>query len=249
MYSVLVSFGAALATALLLKGSGLVRSNWGLIVPALLAFIAAGVLLLRYFGSKLDPIAVQAQKHMQGGRKELALKTLREGFALGSWHPMVGPQLRVQTGLLQYAMGDLEAAEDDLKRAWRWPWQSRAYLACIYFRRREEASMRKAFEVAAGVGDKEGVLWTVYAYCLAQLDHKDEAIKVLERGLKKLPGDAKLRANIELLREGKKLKTQAYGDQFNVFLLEGEAAVLPRAARGYAVKPGFRQRPMKRARH
>src|SRR5439155_18933763 len=116
----------------------------------------------------------------------------------------------------------------------------------IYFKRREEGKMVKAFETAVSVGDKEPLAWTLYAWCMAARGEKDAAVKIFERALKKNPGDGRLEANLELAKEGKKLKVAPYGDKWSRFRLDNDGPPVPKAARGFAVRPGFRQRPQRR---
>ena len=110
--------------------------------------------------------------------------------------------------------------------------------------------MVKAFEEGAKAGEKDDLFWTLYAWCLNGQGHKEEAKKVLARGLDKLPGNQRLRGHIESLTEGKKLKVAPYGDRWARFALDGSVATggqkIPKAMRGFAQKPGFRQRPVKK---
>ena len=221
---------------------------WEAALLGLVGGATVGVLLLRRTGAMIEPLMKTVEKHIIGGRREMALKALRDGLPLGAWNPLLPAQLHVQIGILEYAAGNLDEAQVSLEKASRYPWLSKAYLGCLYFKRRDGKKMKKAFEKAVGVGDKEGVLYTLYAWCLLAQASKAEAIAVLERGLKKIPGDHRLEANLELAKEGKKLKTAPYGDDFSRFLLEGPAqpmmpANLPKAYRGYNPRPGFRQRP------
>jgi|SRR5579871_343861 len=222
------------------------HSSWSLIFPFVVAFIGATALSLRRVGKKLEPLVKQAEKHLLGGRRELALKSLREGLPMQKWHPMIAGQLRAQIGALHYDTGDLDEAEAELSRASRWPWTSRALLGCVYFKRRNPEKMKKAFETAVRTGAKEPLVWTLYAYCLIAQGKREEAVKVLERALKKNAGDQRLEANLELAKEGKKLKTAPYGDKWSRFGLDGDGPVLPKAARGFAVRPGFRQKARRR---
>ena len=68
---------------------------------------------------------------------------------------------------------------------------------------------------------KESLLWNLYAYCLSE-ECKDnsKAIQILEKGLKKLPGDSHITENIENLKSGKKMKMRSFGDQWYQFHLE-----------------------------
>ena len=251
MYTLLISLASALLVAVTFKLT-FVHSYWGVVPPALMAFLGVAILLLRRASTQIEPVMKAVEKHMLGGRRELALKALRDAMPMGLWNPLLPGQLRVQTGALEYVAGNLENAEEELSRASRWPWMSRAYLGCVYFKRRNEAGMKKAFETAVSVGDKEGVAWSMYAWCLVAQGKKAEAVSVLERGLKKLPGDHRLEANLELAKEGKKLKMAPYGDAWTRFALEGgqpmptvgpQGKEIPKYARGYNPRPGFRQKP------
>jgi len=46
--------------------------------------------------------------------------------------------------------------------------------------------MVDTFEKAVTVTRKEPLLWSLYAFCLEKIGERDKAIKVMERGLKKL---------------------------------------------------------------
>ncbi len=246
MWTILLAFLAASAVTGGLK-LAFPHSSWSLIFPFLVTLVAAAALLLRRVGKKLEPIMKQAEKHLLGGRRELALKSLDEGMALRTWHPMIAGQLHAQIGAMHYDAGDLDEAEASLSRASRWPWTSRALLGCVYFKRRNTEKMVKAFDTAVKVGSKEPLSWTLYAYCMIAQGKREEAVKLLEQAVKKIPNDQRLQANLELAKEGKKLKTAPYGDKWSRFGLEGGAGpVLPKAARGFAVRPGFRQKAQRR---
>jgi tetratricopeptide (TPR) repeat protein len=223
---------------------------WLAIALGVVGALGIAIVLLRRTGALLEPLMKSVEKHVIGGRRELALKALREGLGLGRWNPLLPAQLRAQIGILEYVGGSLDEAEAELSRASRYPWLTKAYLGCVHFKRRNEKQMKAAFETAITVGEKEGVAYTLYAHCLLAQGKKPEAVAVLERGLKKLPGDHRLEANLELAREGKKLKVAPYGEDWSRFMLEGPPqamnAAVPKGMRGFAVKPGFRQRPRRK---
>jgi hypothetical protein len=56
---------------------------------------------------------------------------------------------------------------------------------------------------------------------------KDEALKILKRGLEKCPGDQRLQANVELVEGGKKLKVAPYGERWSAFGLDGSVPGVP----------------------
>jgi uncharacterized protein HemY len=87
-------------------------------------------------------------------------------------------------------------------------------------KRNQHGKMTDTFEKAVTVNRKEAMLWSLYAFCLEKIGERDKAVKVMERGLKKLPGDERLQENLTALREGRKMKMQPYGDLWFQFHLE-----------------------------
>lgn len=236
---------AGLAVAAILRLTHLL-STPGTILPSLIVFTVVVLLMLRRTSKIVEGIIKGAEKHITGGRVEMAIKEVQGAMRWGRWHPFVPGQLHAIVGTLYYDTGKMNEAQPHLEKGLRWPWTTKALLGVIYFKRREEKKMLKALETAVKTAKKEPIAWTLYAWCLQARDKKDEAVKVLERALKENKGDQRLEANLELAREGKKLKTAPYGDKWTRFRLEGDLPPLPKAMRGFAVRPGFRQRPQRK---
>jgi hypothetical protein len=246
MLTLVVALLSGLVVGGVFRLSGLVHSTAGAILPGVVAMLVAAFLLLRRVGKQINPVIEEAQRHLKAGRRELALQSLRSGLRFSVWHPLIEGQLRAQIGALLYATGDLDGALGELKRASSRPWESRAFLGCAHFKRRNEDEMKRAFESAVKVGKGDGLAWTVYAWCLVARGKKDDAAAVLQRGMKELPADVRLKANLELVQTGKKMKVAPYGDRWASFQLDGSVPGVPKAARGFAQRPGFRQRPIRR---
>jgi len=230
-----------------LRAANLVHTTGGAIFPAVVATLVTTVLLFRRVGQRINPLVEEAQRHIAGGRREMALASLRAGIPLKAWHPLLEGQLRAQIGALLYDSGDLDGALVELRRASKRPWEARAFLACAYFRKRQEPEMKRAFADVVKVGAKDGLAWTLYAWCMNARGQKDQAVEILKRGLSKNPADQRLKNNLELANEGKKLKVAPYGDRWSRFQLDGSLPGVPKAARGFAQRPGFRQRPQRKS--
>jgi hypothetical protein len=198
----------------------LVHTTAGAVTPAIIATIVVAILLMRRVGKKLQPTLEDAQRHLQAGRRELALKSLRSGLEHRHWHPLIEAQLRTQIGAMLYAQGDIDGAIAELAKASSRPWESPAFLGCAYFKKREEEPMRKAFEKAIKIGAKDSLSYTVYAWCMVARGNKDAAIKILEKAVAKMPADQRLKANLELVQTGKKMKVAPYGDRWAAFGLD-----------------------------
>ena len=246
MLSIVVALLSGVVVAALFRVTGVSHSVAGAITPGVIAMVVAVIFLMRRVGKMINPVVEEAQRHLSGGRRELALKSLRDGLRFERWHPLLAPQLRTQIGLLLYDQGDIDGAINELARASKRPWESRAFLGCAYFKKREEAKMAKAFEKAVKVGDKDDLSWTVYAWCLVGREKKAEAIEVLKRGIAKIPASERLKTNLELVEGGKKMKVAPYGDRWARFGLDGSKPGVPRQMRGFAQRPGFRQRPQRK---
>ncbi len=250
MWTLLVSLAAGALVSVGLRTTGAIHSTGAAVLPGVLVAAVAMVLLFRRVAGRIGPVIEEAQRHLQGGRRELAMASLRGGLELGRWHPLLEGSLRAQIGALLYDQQDYDGAAVELRRAAKRPWESRAFLACCYFRQRDDDGMAKAFEQAVKVGEKEDLAWTMYAWCLNAQGKKDAALQVLARGLEKNPGNQRLRGSVEALKEGKKIKVAPYGDRWARFGLDGSIATggmkIPKAMRGFAQRPGFRQRPTKK---
>ena len=250
MWTILLSLLTGLVVGVAVRFSGLIHSTAAAILPAVLATLVAAIFLFRRVAGRIGPVVEEAQRHLQGGRREPALATLRAGLRWRHWHPLLEPQLRTQIGALLYDSGDFEGALVELQRAAKTQWESRAFLACCYFKLKNEDGMVKAFEQAVKTGEKDDLAWTVYAWCMNAVGKKDAALEVLARGLVKNPGNQRLQGHIEALKDGKKIKVEKYADRWARFRLDGSIATggmnIPKSMRGYAQRPGFRQRPIKK---
>ncbi|HEY5521858.1 MAG TPA: hypothetical protein VIK21_01625, partial [Desulfuromonadaceae bacterium] len=80
-------------------------------------------------------------------------------------------------------------------------------------------------ERAVQWNSKESLLWSLYAYCMNESGESEKAKEILAKGLKKLPGDEKLKDNLECLEKGKKMNMRAYGDLWFQFHLESLGAL------------------------
>ena len=250
MLTIISSLLFGFAVGAVFRLSHLVHTLPGAITPAVIAAVAAAILIMRSVGKRVQPVVEEAQRHLQGGRRELALKSLKQALGFQAWHPLLAGQVHAQVGALEYASGNYDEAIAELEKASPRPWESKAFLACAYFKKHDEEHMKKAFERAVKVGKKESLAWTLYAWCMVARGKKDEAAKILERGLKEIPADQRLQNNLELAQSGKKLKVAPYAERWASFGLDGSTPGVPKGMKGFAqrpgFRPGFRQKPIRR---
>ena len=219
MYNILISTAAAIAVFLLLKlAAGL--SWWISLLIALPVLLGSFVLISRIVTKKLEEIMASAMKDIQSQRFEKGLRDLKSAFKYGKWQIYVTGQLNSTIGMVYYVKRDFSNAFPYLEKGFFKNWVTMGMLAVTYMKRNKRDKMKDTFEKALLGSPKESLLWALYAYCLSDCGDAGRAKEVLERGLKKLPGDEKLKQNLELLGEGKKMKMKAYGEMWLQFHLE-----------------------------
>ncbi len=216
-----------LAISLLVAAVALVvvqlATHWAIgycVLPALAAFAIAFFILNRRVSRQVQALMDGVQKDLQAGRVEKALESLRGGFGLASRQFLLGAQLHGALGVLLYARKDFDEALPHLRRAFGRDWQAQATLGALLFQRKDYEGMSEAFEKAVRAGKKEGLPWSAYAWCWQKAGETQKAQAVLTRAVEANPSDDRLKANLQALQNGKKIKMRAYEPAWYQFHLE-----------------------------
>ena len=84
----------------------------------------------------------------------------------------------------------------------------------------------EAFETAARFNAKQGLLYSVWAWCHWKNGNNDRALQILARGDKEMESkDERLKQNLLNVQNGKKMKMKGYAEQWYQFHLEKPPAV------------------------
>jgi tetratricopeptide (TPR) repeat protein len=203
MYNVAISFGAAVAGYVL----GWLVAGWlAGFIPAILAFAAVFILLGRRTMQQVEAVAREAMADMQAGRADAAKQRLLAAIPLGRWQFLVAEQLYGQVGMIDYmqavglkmqrqltpAAARLAEARSHLEKSWTRDWRARAALAIVHHREGRVDDAVKVFEGASGGGAAEPMFWGLWAHVLNEAKRRDEALKVVGRGLEQNKGSAPL---------------------------------------------------------
>ncbi len=220
MINLLLSLAAGLATVLAIRLG--TEFGWaGSVLPGVVAAIAAYLVLARRTTKKLEALFEGMQKDLQAQRFEKAIQTLQAGFALAPWQFLVGAQLHSNLGILHYVRQNFDAALPHLEKSYLRNWIARGMLATALYRKKDVPGATRTFEEAVKANKKEGVLWSAYAWVLEDAGRHDEAIRVLGRAVAANASDEKLKASLQALQNGKKLRLgKLYGEQWYQFHLE-----------------------------
>jgi len=229
MYNLLISLGSATVVfVVLMFAVGLFW--WGALLAAVLVFALVYVLLMRFVLKKISAVMESVGKDLQGQRIEKAVRTLKDALRYSAWQFSVAGQIHSQIGMVYYLKRDFSNAFPHLEKSFAKNWIAMGMLAISYMKKNKKDKMAITFEKAVQWSPKESLLWSLYAYCLVDSGSSDKAKKVLERGLKKLPGDERLTHNLQAVQDGKKLKMKAYGDMWLQFHLERQSVIMKQQA-------------------
>lgn len=228
MYNLLIALGVGLAIALGVKLAGF--SIWAGLIPAVIAFIATYIVLARRVAQRIQALMTLVQNDLQGSqpanqkeaqaRVERAIKTLEGGLVYEKWQFLVGPEIHAQIGMLKYMVKDLDGAKRHFAKSNPRNYMAKAMEGALHYQRKDFTAMKASFEEAVKNGKKESLVWAAYAWCLLQNKEKDEALRVLGRGVEANPSDEKLKASLTQLQNDKRLKMKPYEPGWWQFGLE-----------------------------
>ncbi|NTV51046.1 MAG: hypothetical protein HGB32_11125 [Geobacteraceae bacterium] len=226
MYNILISAAAAVAV-LLISLFVLKLVWWGSLIIALIVFSLIFVLFSRITMKKVMASIETAGKDLQAQppRFEKAIRELKDALQYSKWQLYVSGQLNSQIGMIYYMKRDFSNAFPHLEKSFFKNWAATAMLAISYMKRQKKDKMISTFDRAVQWNSKESLLWSLYAYCMNESGESEKAKTIIAKGLKKLPGDEKLKENLECLEKGKKMNMRAYGDLWFQFHLESLGAI------------------------
>ena len=219
MLSLLISLATGVAATLLLLLTPLHYAF--AVLLGTLVFAGVYAIVLRQVMTKINAAVDVAQKDLAAQRIEKAIRVIEDvQKRFGPWQFYVKQQMNSQIGTIYYLKREFGKAFDYLNQGFGRHWVGMAMLAICYMKRNQNSKMIATFEKAVTLTRKESLLWSLYAFCLEKIGEREKAVKVMERGLKKLKGDERLEENLRLLQDGKKMKMQPYGDLWFQFHLE-----------------------------
>ena len=215
-------------------------------IGIILGILAAGgmfFLLAKLIMKKITVIVEASSVELTKGQFSRAIILLEKGFKYKYRHPFIAAQLNSQIGVTYYYKRDFKKAEEYLKKGIASHYIGQCILGILYMKKKDVEKMKKAFKAATRTSRKESIVWSLYAYCLNTMGKKDEAIQILNKGLKRLPKDENIKANLKALQNNQRMKMRAYKDIWPAFMLEKNIIRQqpPRFARGGGGRKSFRR--------
>ncbi|NOZ13310.1 MAG: hypothetical protein GXO69_06630 [Acidobacteria bacterium] len=186
----------------------------------LIAGVGVFYYLSKRMAARLTKLMERVNKQAQKRNIDGAIETLKSGYKFRWLHPFVKSQIDAQIGTMYYYKKDYNTAFNYLKKGLSTHYIAKGMLAIIYMKKKKYDKMKQSFEMAVKSASKESLIWALYAYCMNRTGHRDDAISILNRGLKKLPGDERLSANLKALQNRKPMKMKQYGEMWYQFMLD-----------------------------
>jgi len=246
VYTILASlaFGALVGVVYTLLGWW---KTWAMgILLGLLSAVLAFVLGSRWLARRLEPRFQHAQRQIQSGATQLALKSLEELLPMSRWQIMLAGQLYAQMGLLAYAMDKEDLALQYLEKSgYRVP-DARVALAALYYRRNHFDKAKEVLEVAIKMNKRQVFLYNVFAWLLAREGQKEAAVEQMQRCLAVEKDNETTKDNLLRLQNNRRMNMKRFGMQWYVLKLEKPPAAM-RPGHPSGMRKGFRA--MKQKRH
>jgi tetratricopeptide (TPR) repeat protein len=190
-------------------------------IPAALVTAAVYILISRRTLKRVEAVMLAAQKDLMAGRLDRALSTIESARRWRRWQFLLNKQINGQLGTLHYLREDFQKAFPLLEQSDVRNWVARAMLAVILYRKKDYSKMDQEFEGTARFNKKQGLLYSLWAWCHWKQGNIDRAMQILARGDKELDGkDERLKQNLLNLQNDKKMKMKGYAEQWYQFHLE-----------------------------
>ncbi len=218
MFNLLIALGAGIFVfALVAAWLGPIAA----VIPGLVVAVVAYLLLSYRIGQivqkELAPVALMLQER----KIDESVAHMRAVQARwGRWQFLLSGQIDAQIGMIDYLQLKFDEAFPKLQ-AGRWRnWMALTAIGCIHWRRGDKAAAFASLEKATDAAPKEAFAWIVRATLLSKADRRDEALRVLDLGLKTLPDSAMLKELQATIANKKKIDTKAFGQSWHQFFPE-----------------------------
>ncbi|OGE82600.1 MAG: hypothetical protein A2Y39_02555 [Candidatus Delongbacteria bacterium GWF2_40_14] len=212
------------------------------ILIGIIAGAAVFILLVRSASKELEKLNDKAQKALYSQNFDRALRIYESGLALGKKSPFITGQIYGMIGMIHYMRKENDKAKPALIKSSSMNWAAKGMLGVIYMNEKNYTEMDNSFKVMVTSGKKDGLSWALYAYCLEKLNRKEEALKILEEGNKKLKdADERIKSNILELRNNRKMRMKVFGDPWYQFMLERPPMKRMMQQPGVAHQTGFKK--------
>ena len=195
------------------------HSNYA-ILPTIVVFIAAYILLARRHWKAVEALMTRAGKEVQQQRVDHAIRILEEGYSSARWVFLLKGQLDGQLGAFHFMQKDFDKAQPLLEAASGRHWVAKGMLAAHWFRHHKAPKAMAVLNKAIASNKKEAMLYGMGAWMQVKLKDRDAARAFLIRGKKVLSDHDAITENLVRLQNGQDMKMTRFGEAWWQFHLE-----------------------------
>ena len=153
------------------------------IIPALIFFIAAWIVLSRRVSRQMEVIMMLASKEFESQRIDNGKRIMETARPLGRWQFFLEAQIDSQLGAIEYMQRNFKAARPLLERGFKRTWQPQGMLAAIDLREgRKDQAIDRLLSVRKHA-KKDPVMWGLACYACLQANKKDQALEIVNEAL------------------------------------------------------------------
>ena len=208
MYNLLIALGIGAASFGL--GQVIGGETVAGIIPGIIGLLVSYFLLARRTGKAFQAVMEKAAAEFQSGKFEQGLRLMESCFKFAKWQFFVGPQIHGQIGMLMYLQRKWKPARKHLSQAWKRDWRARTMLAALNHREGQKEDALELMDQITSYGGKDPVFWALYAYIAVEAKKRDQALSIINAGLKKCPDSTGLKELQGTIANKKKLKMKAF---------------------------------------
>jgi tetratricopeptide (TPR) repeat protein len=235
MFSVIVALAAGFVVGALVSVG--FSTWWAGVLPFVAVSVGAYIFTVmrvnRLVQGAMPAVMIAAQKRDLDGAVAI-LRSIKDRF--GRWAPFLSSQIDGQIGSILFMKKDFEKARPYLESSFIRSWDAKLMLAVLRSGALDPKKVKKK-ELALGAADevlekasrfaeKQGMMWSAWAWLHWTNGDAKRAIEILSRGKEKLgETDPHLAQNLLALQNDKKMKMKGYGDQWYALHLEEHPAI------------------------
>ena len=246
MYSILISILVGVVVGVIYTLLGFWKT-WAMgIILGLIVAVVCFILISRRLAKRFEPQFLQAQKQLQSGANQLAMKTLEDLLPLARWQVMLKGQIYAQMGILAYGMEQDDRALDYLEKSSLRAAEARLALAAIHFRRKQFDQAFETMEAVIQSNKKQMLPYNAFAWMLSRQGDQEKAIEQIRLCLKKEPSNEASKDNLLRLQNSRKLNMKPFGMSWYALKLEKPPASMRQYAPG--THRGMRAKQRKQSR-
>jgi tetratricopeptide (TPR) repeat protein len=246
MYNILISISLGILVGVVYTLLGFWKT-WAMgIILGVLSAVGAFALLSRMLARRIEPKFLQAQKQVQSGAHNLAIRSLEELLPWGRWQVLLSGQIYAQMGVLAYALEQDEKALGYLEKSGLRVPEAQLARAAILYRRKSFDEAYEVMELAIKANKKQILPYNAFAWMLEKQGDRAKAILQLQRCLKVEKSNESTKDNLLRLQNNKKLNMKRFGMQWYSLKLERPPASMAQMPPG--MRRGFRGKQRKQKR-